>query len=86
MLLLPLLRTVKAGKQPSFRNRSAAEQALFLLQKQRAPTARKKPARERKIAKAATHREETARIREAVFRARRGVLCENCGSHGCRQG
>lgn len=72
-LLVPLLRAVKDGKPVSFRMKSAAQQALYLVGKP--SPSRKKPARERKEKKRAAHREDTGALRAAVF-ARAGGWCE----------
>jgi hypothetical protein len=55
--------------------RSAAEHLIYRFSKPASKS--KKAARVRKEGKAATHREETARIREAVFQ-RAGGKCELC--------
>jgi hypothetical protein len=74
-VLLPLLRDVKAGKQPTFRARSAAQWLLFQIQKP--PKRGLKPARERREKKAAAHRLETALLRAEVF-TRGAWNCEFC--------
>jgi len=72
---MPLLKRILKGEKMGFRELSSAKQAIYLLQKGKPSPARKKAAGVRKQEKRANHREETARIRDAVF-LRAGWDCE----------
>jgi len=74
---MPLLKRILKGEKMGFRELSSAKQAIYLLQKGKPSPARKKASGVRKQEKRANHREETARIRDAVF-ARADGKCENC--------
>lgn len=76
-VLVPLLRRIYNGEPLTSRQRGAAEWLLHRLQKPASKS--KKAARARKEGRAATHRDETGRIREAVLQRAAGV-CENCGA------
>ena len=76
---MPLLKRILKGEKMGFRELSSAKQAIYLLQKGKPSPARKKAAGVRKQEKRANHREETARIRDAVF-LRAGSCCEACGA------
>jgi hypothetical protein len=77
-ILLPLLKRIHKGEAPNFRMRSAAEHLIYRFSKPASKS--KKAARVRKEGKAATHRDSTARIREAVMQRANGTCECGCGS------